>query len=78
MFLISQCEELLEGLLQNGRLSMEQLVERAKSSKHAGKFIISKHSRLSCRQLLLFTPICSISNKLLFHGGIKLCIDFNY
>ncbi|XP_022141201.1 uncharacterized protein LOC111011656 isoform X2 [Momordica charantia] len=30
------CEELLEGLLQNGRLSMEQLVERAKSSKHAG------------------------------------------
>lgn len=30
------CEELLEGLLQNGRLSMEQIIERAKSSKHAG------------------------------------------
>ncbi|XP_038878061.1 DNA-directed RNA polymerase III subunit RPC3 isoform X1 [Benincasa hispida] len=30
------CEELLEGLLQNGRLSMEQMVERAQSSKHAG------------------------------------------
>uniref|UniRef100_A0A9I9ECY2 DNA-directed RNA polymerase III subunit RPC3 n=1 Tax=Cucumis melo TaxID=3656 RepID=A0A9I9ECY2_CUCME len=31
-----ECQELLEGLLQNGRLSMEQMVERAESSGRAG------------------------------------------